>query len=144
MKIDPNTMIGIVTGRGVVPGAAAPSGTSFEQVLEGVRQAGAPQGAHPLSSIPGAGDVSPQKFTALSVTGQALEMLQSYARALEDSALGLRDLAPMVDEMDALCTAVKEAGSFLSDSDPLKGIMDDVQATMKGELMRFRRGDLVG
>ena len=144
MKIDPNTMIGIVTGRGVAPGATAPAGTPFEQVLESVRQAEASQEAHQLSSIPGASEMSPQKFNALSVTEKALEMLQSYAGALEDPALGLKDLAPMVERMDAMCTAVKESGSFLSDSDPLKGIMDDVRATMMGELMRFRRGDLTG
>ena len=92
MKIDPNTMIGIVTGRGVAPGATAPAGTPFEQVLESVRQAEASQEAHQLSSIPGASEMSPQKFNALSVTEKALEML-SVLQALGPRAR-LKDLAP--------------------------------------------------
>ena len=50
----------------------------------------------------------------------------------------------MVDEMGSLCSSVAQARSFLSDNDPLKEIMDDVESALSGEIMRFKRGDLIG
>jgi hypothetical protein len=143
MKIDPNMLIGTVTGKR--PGTAAPAagGPVFEDVLKDVQKAEDP-GVHHLQSIAGLDQPSPQKFNALSVSEQALDKLDAYARALADPRRGLKDIAPMVDEMSSLRSAVAQARSFLSDDDPLKGIMSDVESALSGELMRFRRGDLIG
>lgn len=143
MKIDPNMLIGTVTGKRPGTGAPAAGGPTFEDILKDVQKAEGP-GVHRLQSITGPDQPSPQKFNALSVSEQALDMLDAYARALGDPKRSLRDLAPMVDEMSSLCSAVAQARSFLSDSDPLKGIMGDVESALSGELMRFRRGDLIG
>ncbi len=47
-------------------------------------------------------------------------------------------------ELDEMRSAVLDARSFLSDSDPLSGIMDEVASTLNGEILRYRRGDLIG
>ncbi len=143
MKIDPNMLIGTVTGKR--PGTETPAagGPAFEDILKDVQKAEGP-GVHHLQSIPGLDQPSPQKFNALSVSEQALDMLDTYARALADPRRSLTEIAPMVDEMSSLCSEVAQARSFLSENDPLKGIMGDVESALNGELMRFRRGDLIG
>ncbi|HNR50750.1 MAG: hypothetical protein BWZ01_00253 [Deltaproteobacteria bacterium ADurb.BinA179] len=143
MKIDPNMMIGTVTGMRPDTKSPAAGGSSFETILKDMQDAAATQTrqVHPALQV---GQPSPQKFNALNVSGQALDLLDAYARALDDPKLSLKDIAPMVDEMDAVRSAVAEARSFLSDDDPLKGIMADVESTLNSELVRFRRGDLIG
>ena len=48
----------------------------------------------------------------------------------------------MVERMDAMCTAVKESGSF-PDSDPLKGIME-MSGDHDGRAHALQEGDLAG
>jgi hypothetical protein len=143
MKIDPNMMIGIVTGKTSDARPPAAGGSAFENVLKGIQKTAETE-VHQVQSIPEVGHPSPQKFNALSVSEQAMDLLDAYARALDDPKFSLKDITPMVDEMGAVRSAVAEASSFLSDDDPLKGIMSEVESTLNGELMRFRRGDLVG
>ncbi|HON38530.1 MAG TPA: hypothetical protein PLY57_07100 [Deltaproteobacteria bacterium] len=143
MKIDPNMMIGIVTGKRPGTGTPAAGGSAFEDILKDVQKADGP-GVHHLQPIPGLDQPSPQKFNALNISEQALDLLDAYARVLADPRRSLKDIAPMVEELSSLRSSVAQARSFLSDNDPLKGIMDDVESALNGEIMRFRRGDLTG
>ncbi|HNY65696.1 MAG TPA: hypothetical protein PKM41_09655 [Deltaproteobacteria bacterium] len=144
MKIDPNMIIGAVTGKAPAAAKGPAAGSNlFEDILNGVQKTGTvqAQGVSPLLSV---NQVSPQAMRCMSVTDQAMGMLDAYSKSLLDPKVSLRDLAPMVEELGALRTEVLEAGSFLSDSDPLKGIMDEVASTINAEVVRFRRGDLTG
>lgn len=143
MKIDPNTMIGTVTGKRSDIRTPAAGGSAFERVLNGIQKTESAKKAHSLHPAPGVSP-SPQTFQAMSVSERAVDLLDAYARALVDPKLSLKDIAPMMDEMESVRSAVAQAGSLLSDNDPLKGIMSEVESALNAELMRFRRGDLIG
>jgi hypothetical protein len=144
MKIDPNLIIGAVAGKtpggkSVSPGVAG----AFEDILKGVQTnatAGA-QGVNPLYRVDA---VSPQKMQCLSVSEVAMGSLEAYSKSLLDPTKSVRDLASMVEELGKLREDVLNAGSFLSDSDPLKGIMNEVASALNAEVVRFKRGDLIG
>jgi hypothetical protein len=144
MKIDPNLIIGAVTGK-VTGGKSAPAGGAslFEDILKGVQtnNVSGAQGVSPLYQVDA---VSPQKMRCLSVSEQAMGTLEAYSKSLADPKMSLRDLAPRVEELSQLRESVLDAGSFLSDSDPLKGIMNEVASTLNTEVLRFKRGDLTG
>jgi hypothetical protein len=143
MKIDPNVIIGAVTGKATGGKGAAGGANLFEDILNGVQKTGntQTQGVNPMYPVD---PVSPQKIRCLSVSEQAMGRLDAYSKSLLDPGMSLKDIAPMVEELGQLRTAVLDAGSFLSDSDPLKGIMNEVASTINTEVLRFKRGDLTG
>lgn len=143
MKIDPNLIIGAITGKKTEIEHSSAGGPSFEDVLEGVQKTEAKE----TSSVQAAYPVdlpSPQKMRALSLSEQALDMLDAYSKGLADSSLSLKSIEPMVEGLSKISSELSNAGSFLSDGDPLKGIIDEVASTLSSEVIRFRRGDLVG
>ncbi len=142
MKIDPNMMIGAVTSKAPAAKTAGQAGV-FEDLLRDVQKTGAKEGS-PVQAMPQMNLPNPQKVGALTMSQQALDLLDTYSKALLDPGNTLKTLAPVVDELEAMSSKLIDAGSFLSDGDPLKGIMNDVSATLSGEVMRFRRGDLTG
>lgn len=140
MKIDPNMTIGSVAGATIKPSSGARG--AFEDVLQGmetdtVRKPAAVHAQYRPDAI------SPQKLNAVGTSEEALVLLERYSRAVADPALNLKDVAPLVDELEAMKTKVDGAASFISDDDPLKGIMNEVSTALYGEVVRFRRGDLV-
>ncbi|HQG32256.1 MAG TPA: hypothetical protein PLA83_10025 [Deltaproteobacteria bacterium] len=143
MKIDPNMVIGSVTGKISGSRQIAGDGSTFEDILSeigntSVKEARSVQASYPVDQL------NPQKINALSLSEQALDMLDSYSKGLADPNVSLKSLAPMVEDLSRMRSSVLDAGSFLSDDDPLKAIMNDVASTLNGEVMRFRRGDLTG
>jgi hypothetical protein len=141
MKIDPNKIIG-----SVVPGAVRPSagaGGAFENVLKGVETGAVAKPVNiqtPFQQF----SVSPVKLSAVGASEEALELLVRYSRAVSDPQVSLKGLAPMVEELESMRTRVEGAASFISDDDPLKGIMKELSSSLYGEVLRFRRGDLIG
>jgi hypothetical protein len=143
MKIDPNMVIGSVTGKVSGIKQAAGDGGAFEDILNEVGKTAVKEAQNVQASYP-VDQLNPQKINALSMSEQALDMLDAYSKGLADPKLSLKALAPMVDDLSQMRSSVLNAGSFLSDDDPLKGIMNDVASTLNSEVMRFRRGDLAG
>lgn len=143
MKIDPNMVIGSVTGK--VPGSkqTAGDGSAFEDILNEVGNTAAKEVRNVQATCP-VEQLNPQKVNALSLSEQALDMLDAYSKGLASPDVSLKNLAPMVEDLSRMHSSVLDAGSFLSDDDPLKGIMNDVASTLNSEVMRFRRGDLTG
>ena len=142
MKIDPNLIIGAVTGNNPAEKQTGKPGV-FEDMLSNLEGCAAKETTAP-ANIPPMDTLCPQKVNALTMSEQALDMMDSYAKALVDPAMTLKSLAPMVNELDAMRTKLIEAGSFISEDDPLKGIISDMSSTLYGEVLRFRRGDLTG
>mgnify|MGYP001111081476 CR=1 FL=1 len=143
MKIDPNVLIGTITGKAAGAKQTAVTGNVFEDILKGVQNTGAPgiQNVHAPFAVE---SLNPQKIKALSLSEQAVDMLDSYAKSLSDPAQTLKQIAPVVDELEAMRSSILEARSFLADSDRLKGVMDDVASAINTEVLKFRRGDLIG
>ena len=142
MKIDPNMLIGAVVPKKIQadPGTA-PGG--FEDILKGIQDAGTKEVSQ-LGAMPQISSINPWKVEVLTMSEQVIDMLDTYSKALVDPANTLKSIAPMVDELDAMRSRLNDAASFLAEDDPLKGIIDEVSETMSGEILRFRRGDLIG
>ena len=141
MKIDPSMIIGAVVPEAARP--AAGSRAAFEDVLKGLEG----ETAARTGKVPGQFQqmsISPQKITALSASEEALDLLDRYSRSVSDPLTTLKGFAPLVDEMESMKARLDGAASFLSDDDPLKGIMTEVSSVLYGEVLRFRRGDLSG
>jgi len=141
MKIDPNLTIGGIAGK--VPGTKpAGKGGSFEEMLKGIENVPvkAPENIHQITQ---ATQISPQKINALSMSEQAIDLMDTYYRALTDPDLSLKSISSMVDDLDGMKTRLTDAGNFISEDDPLKEIMNDVAVALNGEVLKFRRGDLI-
>lgn len=144
MKIDPNMIIGTVTGKTTTGVRQTDgSGNAFDDILKGV-QSIQPQGVSSVQPLYQISSPNPQKIQALSLSEQSIDMLDAYAKSLNDPKLSLKDIAPMVDELSEARSSLLNAKSFLSDDDPLKGVMEEVASAMNGEVLRYRRGDLIG
>ena len=141
MKIDPNMIIGGINAQRPVSGSKGVAG-GFEDMLKGIEQQSETaattgvQGVRPMDML------SPQKIMAMSLSDQAVDMLSDYASALQDPSQTLKDLAAKVSELQGIKTDVDNASSAISPNDPLKGIMDEVSASLETEIVRFTRGDL--
>jgi len=142
MKIDPNLIIGAVTGKSPVSRPTGGSG-NFEDILIGVQKTDTKEAAS-IQPIPQMNQLNPYKVNALTFSEQAIDMLDTYSKALIDPSFNLKSLAPMVEDLDGMRSKLLDAGSFISDDDPLRGIINDTASTLSGEVMRFRRGDLTG
>ena len=140
MKIDPNLTIGQVSPPTSVRPASRKG--AFEEVLSGIEQKTATAASElpPLTTAL----LDPQKIQALSLSEQALELLDGYAQALADPRQTLRALKPMADELASLRTDLEEQARALAGDDPLKAIMQDVSATIDAQMIQFARGDLLG
>jgi hypothetical protein len=88
--------------------------------------------------------VSPQKLSAVSTGEEAIDLLDTYSKAVSDPNVDLKTISSMVDQLDTMKSKVDNAASFIADNDPLKGIMNEVSSTLYGEVLRFRRGELIG
>lgn len=141
MKINPDMIIGSVAGNQSRPQGTARGG--FEDVLKGL-ESGIPNSPGKVGSPFQMNPVSSVKLSAVSAGEEALELLESYSRAVADPNLNLKAISPMVDRLEAMKNKVDNASSFIADNDPLKGIMNEVSSTLYGEVLRFRRGELIG
>jgi len=141
MKINPNMTIGAVTGSQTKP----QGGTKgvFEDLLKGI-ETGSVNKAGLVGTQFQMNAVSPVKLSAVSASEEAIELLDNYSKALSDPNLNLKAISPMVAQLDAMKAKVDNAASFIADNDPLKGIMNEVSSTLYGEVLRFRRGELIG
>lgn len=141
MKIDPNMVIGAAVVGGARPAAGAKG--AFEDVLRGLQVDGAARTVTVHAPFQHA-STSPQKLTAMSASEEALDLLGRYSRAVSDPKVSLKGIASMVEELESMKARLDDAASFMSDADPLKGIMSEVSSSLYGEVLRFRRGDLTG
>ncbi|HHO77011.1 MAG TPA: hypothetical protein ENN05_11395 [Deltaproteobacteria bacterium] len=142
MKIDPNMIIGAVVPK--APEAKSGSISSgFEDMLRDVQKADTKE-ASPVQAMPQINNVNPLKVEVLTMSEQAIDMLGTYSKALLDPGNTLKTIGTMVNDLDVMRSKLDDAGSFLADDDPLKEIVGDVTTTLLGEIMRYRRGDLIG
>ncbi len=141
MKIDPNMTVGAAAP--AVGKPRARSGGDFEEILTAVQQTRNIRG-EPLQGGLLTTGVNPAALAAFGASQDALDLLERYRAALEDPMLTLRELEPMVEELGAMRERLDGCASTLAEGDPLRAIVDETSRTLMGEVVRFRRGDLVG
>jgi hypothetical protein len=141
MKINPNMTIGSVSGSQTKPQGGV--GGVFEDLLKGI-ETGSVNRSDSVATQFQMNPVSPVKLSAVSASEEAIELLDRYSKAVSDPNVNLKAISPMVDQLDAMKAKVDNATSFIADNDPLKGIMKEVSSTLYGEVLRFRRGELIG
>ncbi|HVN71694.1 MAG TPA: hypothetical protein VMU10_06715 [Desulfomonilia bacterium] len=141
MKINPNMTIGSVASTQVKSASGAKG--AFEDVLKGL-ETGSVGKSGMVGAQHQAAPISPQKLSAVSTSEEAVDLLDKYAKAVSDPNVNLKQISSMVDQLDAMKSKVDNASSFIADNDPLKGIMNEVSSTLYGEVLRFRRGELIG
>lgn len=139
MKIDPHLTIGGMNPQ--VPAKTTAKKGAFEEVLSGIEQPAKPEATLPPAMM--VSPVSPYKLKALSISEQAIEQLDGYAKALADPSRTLKSIEPLVNDLAGLKPGLDEAAGALNDDDPLKGILQDTGATIDSAVLRFARGDLL-
>jgi hypothetical protein len=91
MKIDPNILIGNVAGKPSAGGRQqVQGGSAFEDVLKDLQDTKT-RDAQAVFAPYAAGSVSPQSLRAVTLTGQAVDMLDAYARDLADPSVSLKE-----------------------------------------------------
>lgn len=97
----------------------------------------------PLKEITAAGPTFKSHSEIVSgKTDRLLDMLDTYSSKLEDPAIPLKNIAPVLDQIHANAGSLKQEAQSLSDSDSaLKQIADQTVATAQAEYLKFQRGD---
>ncbi len=72
-----------------------------------------------------------------------LDTLDEYQRQLASPEFTLKDISPLIGEMEAGNEILVSAANSLSDGDELKNILNQVIVTSSVEIIKFNRGDYV-
>lgn len=99
-----------------------------------------PDQAAGASSLVSAPTLSDQ---AESEVGGVLEMLEKYMSALGDPQVTLKEIAPMVGDLDRGALRLDKLAAGLGEGDPLKGLTNETAALAAVEALKFKRGDFV-
>jgi hypothetical protein len=133
------------------PGSVQRTSTDFfkqslEKAMDAQKTSGAPNSPTALS------EVRPTVFHKIDTpaenvaiqTNQLLDLLDDYARNLNNPSRSLRDMAPLVEE---ICThaqgLLKETAKMPPTEEKLREIASSAAVTAQVELIKFRRGDYV-
>ena len=73
-------------------------------------------------------------------TDKLLEMLESYSSKLDDAAVSLKSIAPVLEEINTNAESLMKEAQFLTDT-ALKKIATQTIVTAQKEYLKFQRGD---
>ncbi len=75
-------------------------------------------------------------------TGKLLDMLDAYSLKLEDPAVSLKTIAPVLEQIKADAGTLEQEAKTLTDADTsLKQIAEKTIITAQTEYLKFQRGD---
>jgi hypothetical protein len=119
------------------------AGPDFKQLLQGELETAAasdpPQaGGSVHSAAPVAASV---RMEGLTVTEQAMDTLQGFARALENTRLSADALEPFVSSLEEETMALLAVKNQLPVDDSLAQVLERVATITYLEAAKFRRGD---
>jgi hypothetical protein len=106
----------------------------------GVRPAGF---ANSLSAIRPASTADFDRQTAIDHVENLLGLLDDYRRNLSDPGINLRQINPIVQEMDKLKETLAPVLDSLPDDEKLKDIVNQTLVTASLEITKFYRGDYI-
>ena len=87
--------------------------------------------------------LSGEKISIADHADRVLDTLDDYQKKLASPAFTLKDIAPLIDEIEAGNKTLISASKALSDGDELKNILEQVIITSMVEIIKFNRGDYV-
>ncbi|SPD74830.1 conserved hypothetical protein [uncultured Desulfobacterium sp.] len=73
-----------------------------------------------------------------------LDIFSEYQHKLADPSCSLKDIAPLVNQMELDNASLISALNLLPDGDRLKGIINQILIASSLEVLKFNRGDYVG
>jgi len=114
----------------------------LNSALENTQEPGAPRTSE-LGEIP-APDFDIQTVSSIvsDKTDKLLTRLESYASRLDDAGVSLKEIAPMVEGLNAdAASLLEEARSLGAEDQALMDIATSTAATAKTEYLKFQRGD---
>ncbi len=142
MKID-DIQSRRLTGKSASKKTTANSSNDFMRILgnhlsptEEVTPPGETVETSPQSPIP-----TKLRLTGVSLSENAINMLESYSKALGDLHLNSEDLAPLIDALEGDTTALLDIKEQIPANDPLAQLIDRVATISYLETEKYRRGD---
>lgn len=72
-----------------------------------------------------------------------LDLLDEYQRKLANPAFTLRDISPLIDELNADNKGLASSVNSLAEGDELKNILNQIIVATSIEIIKFNRGDYV-
>ncbi len=129
-------------------------GPSFSDVLNKTSHAG---GAGHASDTPAAGNTSsiPPTYigpvesassvreTVHQASGEFFRLLDSFQSQLVNPASSLKDIAPMMRDMEAYRDQLTNEISALPQGDPGRGLLEEMIVMITSESAKFHRGDYI-
>ncbi|ADK85215.1 hypothetical protein Deba_1850 [Desulfarculus baarsii DSM 2075] len=146
LKVDNNLFFAnAVTGKDRAEQPVSGQAASFAQYLQSAVEEQSSVQAGDVSGLdcPPCDDRGDTRDAILGLAGELLENIESFASALGDVNRSLKDVEPMVGQMQTLAerlNALNDDGALTADSE-LKGLLSDVISQAQAEVMKFRRGD---
>ncbi|WDP89601.1 MAG: hypothetical protein HUN04_07655 [Desulfobacter sp.] len=87
-------------------------------------------------------NLEPVSSIVTGKTDKLIGMLESYAGQLENPGVSLRQMEPVLEEINAKADALLEKTKLLGEADSgLKDIATQTAVTARTEYMKFQRGD---
>lgn len=123
------------------------SGEGFESVLnsaqERIQASGEGTKINELDEISAPGfDIQTVSTVVTDKTDELLIKLESYASQLDDAGIPLKEIKPMLEELDEDATSLLEETLSLGEDDQeLIDIATSTAITAKTEYLKFMRGD---
>ena len=151
MEIDPDKRILSPLMPAKDPAAEKPSGPAFGEVLEEFVDSPKKVGTQAcgIASIASKPDIRLNGFQTrgenpvIERAERLLDVLGEYQRKLADPVFTLRDISPLVQQLETLNTDLVPEIDVLADGDELKDIVSEVIIASTVEVVRFNRGDYV-
>lgn len=87
-------------------------------------------------------ELEPMSSIVTGKTDRLIGMLENFAGQLEDPQVSLRQMEPVLEEINAKADALLEKAKFLGEADSgLKEVATQTAVTARTEYMKFQRGD---
>jgi hypothetical protein len=75
--------------------------------------------------------------------GGVLDMLDQYMNALGDPNVTLKEIAPLVEDLDRSASRLDKIAGQLGQDSPIKQLTNETAVLAAVEALKFKRGDFV-
>lgn len=86
---------------------------------------------------------SEEEMTVVEHAERHLDLLDEYQQKLSNPAFTLRDISPLIDELETANKRLVSSVNSLSEGDELKNILNLIIVTTSVEIVKFNSGDYV-